>query len=92
MVKKKEDVVVVRKKSLSYKDIVDDMSDESFNFCVSLLYPLLGYQVMGQDEVRRVDLKEKLLELEGQIPSAKNAKYPGILNYYRNCLGPTYFC
>ncbi len=78
----KKEKEVIPKKSLDYIRIVDEMSEESFDFCVSNLYPLFDYHVMKKEEVRRVDLKEKLVDLENQIPSSIKEKCPGILNYY----------
>ena len=79
MDKKKENLSLI--KSLEYISIVDDMSEEAFNFCVSNLYSLFEYKVIKQEEVRRVDLKEKLVGLEKQIP-ADEKEYHGMLDYY----------
>lgn len=81
MAKKKVEVIIP-KRSIDYISIVDEMSDEAFKFCVSHLFQLFGYQVLTEQDVRRVDLKEKFMGFESQIPSEAKVRCPGILNYY----------
>ena len=68
-------------KNIDYIQIVDEMNDEAFEFCVSQLYPLFKYKIMKQDEVRRKDLKKILLTLEELIPKEKE-----MLRYYFDIL------
>lgn len=83
MAKKTKNEVPAR--SIDYIQIVDEMTNEAFAFCVENLYPLFNYSVLQQEDVRRVDLKEKLVGLEKQIPSGiveGRADLKGIRNFY----------
>lgn len=73
--KKKEQV---KKIDLDIVDIVDNLSDRAFNFCLEQLYPICRYTVLQQKDVRRVDLEEKLIELNKQMPISDM----GTLNAY----------
>ena len=67
MAKKKEKVEP--QFALDYLQIVDSLNDEAFAFCVDTIFPVLGYRVLRKEEVRRVDLKERLREFSAQSGS-----------------------
>lgn len=79
MAKKKEEVKIPAK-SIDYIEIVDEMSDAAFLFCVSYLYPLYNYRVLKETDIRRIDLKENLMRISSLIPNELNKM--GVLNYY----------
>lgn len=67
MAKKKEKVEP--QFALDYLQIVDSLNDEAFAFCVDAIFSVLGYRVLRKEDVRRVDLKERLREFSAQSGS-----------------------
>ena len=57
-----------------YLFMTKQLSDEGFNHCKSLLFPLLGYQYMTIEEVRRVDLCERINEFAKRYPMKPGQK------------------
>lgn len=41
-------------------DVIDQYDDQVFNSCRSTLYNALEFKILSEEEIRRVDLKEKL--------------------------------
>ena len=39
--------------------LIDDLSDEAFEFCVDNIYDVLNFKSLKREDVRRIDLKEK---------------------------------
>ena len=50
-------------KDLIYQSLVERLSDSAFKLCVHILFPRLGYVILSEGDVRRIDLKEKLYTL-----------------------------
>lgn len=71
---------------IDYIGIIEEMSEDAFKFCVDTLYPLFKYRVLKQGDVRRIDLEEKLLEYNSQIPKDDNGQEQGALNLYLNTI------
>lgn len=69
-------------KPIDYIKLIDEMSDEVFKFCVEQLYPICNYRVLKQEEIRRVDLKERILGFNSIVPKDSKGKEQGALNYY----------
>lgn len=67
---------------IDYIQIVEDLNDQAFQFCVEYLYPLLNYQVLKQSDMRRVDLEERLVVYGNTIPRDENGQKQGALNHY----------
>lgn len=58
--------------SIKYLEIVDDMSLEAFKHCSNMLFNCFDYNVMKQDDFRKIDLKEQLLQFEKNKPHVDN--------------------
>ena len=54
--------------------IVDDYNADAIQLCVSQLFPLFNYRIMKAEDVRPVDLKEKLIELSDRFVPQENQK------------------
>lgn len=67
---------------IDYIKLVDDMSDQAFQFCVDQLYPMCNYRVLQRDDIRRIDFKERLLGYNSTVPKDEKGKEQGALNYY----------
>lgn len=78
---KKKTEEKVRAIPIDYIKLVDDMSEKAFQFCVDQLYPLSNYRVLQKEDIRRVDLKERLLGFNRLVPT-NDGKEQGALNYY----------
>ena len=81
MAKKQKTEEIVRAIPIDYIKLVDDMSDEAFQFCVDQLYPMCNYRVLQKEDIRRIDLKERLLGFNSIVPK-NDGKEQGALNYY----------
>lgn len=46
--------------SIKYSAIINDLNDTAFRRCVSLLYKELNFEYIPEEDVRRIDLCEKL--------------------------------
>lgn len=79
--------------NFQYDAMIDAMDGPTFQHCVELLWPVLGYRYLQQTDVRRVDLKERIAEVtgnEGMAPGPfmpKNERgtmdrYVDILRFY----------
>ncbi len=77
MAKKQKIDENVRAIPINYLKLVDDLSDQAFQFCADQLYPICNYRYLKREDFRRIDLKEKLVDLYF-IPSDQQ----GSLNYY----------
>lgn len=80
MTQKSEEIVQVI--PIDYIKLVDDMSEEAFQFCVDQLYPMCNYRVLQREDIRRIDFKERLLGYNSNIPKDEKGKEQGSLNYY----------
>ncbi len=69
-------------REIDYLTLVDDMSDEAFHFCIEKLYPICNYRVLKPEDIRRVDLKERLLGFNSIVPKDDKGKVQGALNCY----------
>lgn len=49
--------------TFNYLFIVNQLSDDGFAHCKSLLFPVLGYHYMTEADVRRIELCEKVYDL-----------------------------
>lgn len=81
MAKKQKTEEKVRAIPIDYIKLVDDMSDEAFQFCVEQLYPMCNYRVLQKEDIRRIDLKERLLGFNSIVPK-NDGEEQGALNYY----------
>ncbi len=79
---KKQKEETVRAIPIDYIKLVDDMSEQAFNFCVDQLYPMCNYRVLQKEDIRRIDLKERLLGFNSIVPKDDKGKEQGALNYY----------
>lgn len=70
--------------SFSYPGILCNISnEEAFHYCVHKIYPILKYTVLQEDDVRRIDLAEKLNEIVGDIKDEiKNISNGATIDYY----------
>lgn len=48
---------------IDYETIVDAYDDYAFHECCKLLYPHLGYRLLKVEDIRRIDLKERLIDI-----------------------------
>ena len=81
MARKQKADEIVRAIPIDYIKLVDDMSDEAFQFCVEQIYPICNYRVLQKEDIRRIDLKERLLGFNRLVPK-NDGKEQGTLNYY----------
>ena len=81
MAKKQKAEERVRAIAIDYIKLIDDMSDKAFQFCVDQLYPMCNYRVIQKKDIRRIDLKERLLGFNSIVPK-NDGKEQGALNYY----------
>lgn len=72
--------------NLDYIAIIDELNDQAFQRSVELLFPLLGYRILTKDDVRKVDLKERVLELIARYVPSKGRKSVGTLDKYGEIL------
>lgn len=70
--------------SFSYKGIMANINNEdAFRYCVHEIYPFLNYIVLQEDDVRRIDLAEKLYEIQNVVNEDIRIKGSGsTINYY----------
>ena len=69
-------------REIDYLTLVDEMSDEAFRFCIEKLYPICNYRVLKPEDIRRIDLKERLLGFNSIVPKDDKGKVQGALNCY----------
>lgn len=81
MAKKQKIEENVRAIPINYLKLVDDLSDQAFQFCADQLYPICNYIYLQREDFRRIDLKEKLVSLYF-IPRDEKGRAQGSLNYY----------
>lgn len=60
--------------TFDYPFLMEQLSDAGFNHCKSLLFPLLGYRYMTLEEVRKVDVCEKIYEFANRYPMKPGQK------------------
>ena len=72
--------------SLNLMAIVDDFNADAFKLCVSQLYPLFGYRVLQETDIRPVDLKEQLCRFEELFLLNDEEKEKGSLLMYAQYL------
>ena len=58
--------------TFNYPFWINKLSDKGFQYCLSLLYPMLHFQYMEEKDVRRIDLCERMYAL-----AKDNPMYPG---------------
>lgn len=75
--------------TFNYPFWVGKLSDKGFQHCVSQLFPMLKFRYLKEEEVRRVDFSERMLELAercNMIPDQKSSTsyeaYYKALSYY----------
>ena len=75
--------------TINYQMIIDEYDDPTFKKCVELLYPMLHYRVLAPHDIRKVDLKERILEImsigadeKSQEADRTLEKYVQIIKYY----------
>lgn len=59
----------------NYKTIIDDYNEQAFRDCVNQLYPMFNYIVTTRNDIRKIDLEEKLLQLEKNYLLEKEKHY-----------------
>ena len=71
-----------------YDAMIDALDDDTFAVCVDMLWPILKYKYLKREDVRRIDLKERIAdklswfvpEPKPPIPRGKN--WPGSVDKY----------
>lgn len=77
-----------------YDVFLDNMNEEAFKYCRKALYPCMGFLVMKEEDVRKLDVQEWLTRLEKDIFLEIQKKTNGSpVEYYVNLLKKymTYF-
>jgi hypothetical protein len=69
-------------KSFDYEKTVNEMSDEAISFCIENMFPMLGYKYMKQEDIRKVDLIERLMQIYDAIDKTDIQKYGNSPQYY----------
>lgn len=67
---------------MDYVKIIDDFNDQAFKYCVDLLYPSLKFRILTKQDIRKVDLKERVLEIIAGYLPVKDNKPSGSLEKY----------
>ena len=68
---------------INYKNAIDNLNENAFQFCVENLYPLSGFKVLEPKDIRRIDLLEMVSRQVAYVEEG-NPKYSdqGSLRYY----------
>ena len=67
----------------NYDDAIDSLNENSFQFCKKILWPICGFRALSIDDVRPVDLKERVYQLrDDYLKSAGVAPDREVSNYY----------
>lgn len=77
-------------KQIDYVAIIDEMNDVTFAFCKQFLYPVFEYQVMKEEDIRKIDIQEQLVSMQNVFLNEKGKKQ-GFLNYYLSLIKKTFF-
>lgn len=77
-------------KKIEYVDIVVQMSDEAFQFCLDKIFPFFNYYVIRKEDIRRIDLEELLVKMQNKYYKNNKNKNKGFLNYYLDMLRKYY--
>ncbi len=80
---------------IDYCSLIDELNDKGLRFCVENLFALLNYKFLTIEDVRRVDLKEKIIPMINEVRRINNGidvefLFISILKYYLrlcNCSG-----
>lgn len=72
--------------ALDYRMIIQEYSEPAFRQCVGMLYPVLNFRALQQEEIRRVDLLERILQLmpatEKETASGSFEEYIKTIRFY----------
>lgn len=69
--------------SYVYKAIMDEMNEYAFSFCKGILFPICDYKVLEIEDIRPIDLAEKLTELSDNLYAQRaNKSITGTVNWY----------
>lgn len=71
--------------NFKYEQIADSLDDAAFAFCSSKVYPSLYFKVIRLEDMRRIDLAEKLYEMD-DVLEEDFKRHKGSLDYYRYLL------
>ena len=55
---------IVPPETIDYLNIIDEYNHKAFSFCVSHLFPLFNYVVLKECDVRPIDLKDQIMQME----------------------------
>lgn len=80
--KKEEKKPQIPQIEIDYSRLIEEMSDDAFRFCVEQLYPISGYRVLKPEDIRRIDMLERIIGFNSLVPKTEKSKSQGSLNYY----------
>lgn len=52
---------IIRDRQIDYVSIIDSLNDRAFRCCVEYLHSVLSFMVLKKDDIRKIDLEEKIL-------------------------------
>ena len=71
-----------------YDAMIDALDDDTFAVCVDMLWPILKYKYLKREDVRRIDLKERVADKlswfvpEPKPPIPRGRNWPGSVDKY----------
>ncbi len=69
-------------KAFNYEKIFNEMSDEALGFCIRNISPMLGFLYLKSSDIRRIDLIERLMQIDDAIDKTETQKYGNSPKYY----------
>ncbi len=69
-------------KPFDYEKIINEMSGEALDFCIRNISPMLGFLYLKAADIRRIDLIERLMQIDNAIDKAEIQKYGTSPQYY----------
>lgn len=79
-------------KSIDYIDIVNQMHEETFRFCINKLFSVFNYCYLTKDDIRKIDFIEQLMKMQIEFSEYSKGKHIGMLNYYLDIVEKYYDC
>lgn len=79
-------------KSIDYIDIVNQMHEETFRFCIEKLFSFFDYCYLTKDDIRKIDFIEQLMKMQIDFSEYNKGKHIGMLNYYLDIVEKYYDC
>ena len=69
-----------------YKELLDSMDQSTFGYCRDKLWDLFDYRVLTKEDVRKIDMEDQILRIQGKYPLAFGTKNPDYVLYYLDSL------